>query len=334
MNFLEKRKEQLGIKSLGDLRREGKVTTGLNKNLLIKASPEFDCLVNGWQRQEIQVRIGDSGCGKTETVLIDAMHVLKNNPTSNVLFISLEMTAQKIGERWFSMTKDCPDLCDRFFIISRYDDQGKARNVSMQWVKNEIIRYQETLGDIVMWILDHLHVLGENDPSTLNSIMATTKEIAVETNSYGIVLAQVNKSSGQKGEVPLDSDAILGSSQAKFIASEIIQIHRPILRLEEEAGMSVLGWGYAKIREPHSNDKVKRGQNKLLTYDNQTRELRNLNTEEFAKFKMYYNMLLEMKSAEEKNKAFTYDIKKEIIGKDGRVIVINEKFSGNVGDDF
>jgi hypothetical protein len=159
--------------------------------------------------------------------------------------------------------------------------------------------------------------------------MITLKEMAVEMNAFGMPMAQVNKGSGQKGEVPLDADAVLGCSQFKYICSDIIQIHRPILRLEEEAGISVLGWGYAKVREADKKDKVKRGQNKLLIYDQDKRCLRNLNNTEYTTFKMYYDMLLEMKSEEEKNKAFTYDLKKEIKKKDGTVVVVTEKFSGN-----
>jgi hypothetical protein len=257
---------------------------------------------------------------------------LRNNPESNAIFVSLEMTDQKLSERLHNMAKDDPEILDRFYVISRYDENGKSREVSMEWIKKEMLRYKEVLGDIGMFVIDHIHCLGENDPSTLNSIMITLKEMAVELNAFGMPLAQVNKSSGQKGEVPLDSDSVLGCSQFKYICSDIIQIHRPILRLEEDAGISVMGWGFCKVREANKEDKVKRGQNKLLLYDFDTRTLRKMNTEEYSRFKMYYNTLLEMKSAEEKNKAYTYDLSKEIMGKDGRVIIVNEKFSGDVDE--
>jgi hypothetical protein len=108
-----------------------------------------------------------------------------------------------------------------------------------------------------------------------------------------------------------------------------MQIHRPILRLEEEAGLSVMAWGYCKVREADKADKVKRGQNKLLLYDIMERGFRKMTTGEYKTFKSWYNDLLEMKSAEEKHKAFTYDLQKEIVGKDGKVVVITEKFSGD-----
>jgi len=329
MDFVAKRKKQAGIFSLGDSRRAGKVTAGLNPALFVNGPEEFDCLVNKWSRQELLGVIGDSGTGKSEVVLAMFKTMLENNPESNAIYVSLEMTDQKISERWGKMTKDNPELADRLYIISRYDEDGKSRKVSMKWIKKELNRYREHIGDVCVFAIDHIHCLGENDASTLNSIMITLKEMAVEMNAFGIPMAQVNKGSGQKGEVPLDADAVLGCSQFKYICSDIIQIHRPILRLEEEAQISVLGWGYAKVREADKKDKVKRGQNKLLIYDQEKRCLRNLNNTEYSTFKMYYDMLLEMKSEEEKNKAFTYDLKKEIIKKDGTKVIVTEKFSGN-----
>ena len=146
MNFAEKRKKQSGIFSLGDKRRAGLVTGGLNPALFVNGPEEFDCLVNKWSRQELLGLIGDSGVGKSEVVLAMFKVILENNPDSNAIYVSLEMTDQKISERWYKMTKDNPELGDRLFIISRYDDNGKSRKVSMEWIKRELNRYRENLG--------------------------------------------------------------------------------------------------------------------------------------------------------------------------------------------
>lgn len=331
-NFADKRKQQMGVRSIADLKRSGKVTGGLNTSLFVHGPEEFDCLKNKWSRQELLGVIGDSGVGKSEVVLYFFKHILKSNPDSCVVYVSLEMTDEKISQRWFKLTEDCPEISERLYVISRYDETGKSREVSMGWIKRELLKYREVIGDVAAFAIDHIHCLGENDPSTLNSIMITLKEMAVELNAFGIPMAQVNKGAGQKGEVPLDADAVLGCSQFKYIASDIMQIHRPILRLEEEAKMSVMSWGYCKIREASKEDKVKRGQNKLLAYDIETRGFRKMTSSEYTVFKDYYTMLLEMKSAEEKHKAHTYDITKEVLSPNGKVVVITEKFSGDTGD--
>lgn len=333
MEFMQKRREQLGIKSLGDLKREGAVTDGINPAMFVHGPEAFDCLVNKWSRQELLGLIGDSGVGKSEVVLSIFKVILANNPTSCAVYVSLEMTDQKLSERWHKMTKDNPELADRLFILSRYDSNNKSREVSMGWIKKELIKYKTVIDDIIVFAVDHIHVLGENDPSTLNSMMVSLKEMAVELNAFGIPMAQVNKGSGQKGEVPLDADSVLACSQFKYICSDIIQIHRPILRFEEHAKMSVMGWGYAKIREANKEDKVRRGQNRLLLYDIDIRDLRKMTTPEYTTFKTWYNELLAAKSSEDRNQAFTYDITKEVMGKDGQRVIVKELFSGDISKD-
>lgn len=332
MSFLQKRKEQMKIRSLGDMKRSGRVKTEYNPELFVYGPEEFDCLKYKWSRTEVLGIIGDSGCGKTEVVLAMMKGILKSNPDSCAIYVSLEMTDQELAQRWFKMTEGEEELADRLYIVSRYDDDGKSRDVSMKWIKKQLETYQETIGDVSCFVVDHIHCLGENDPSTLNSIMVTLKEMAVATKSLAIALAQVNKSSGGKGEIPLDSDSVLACSQFKYISSNIIQIHRPILRLEGDAGISVLGWGYTKVREASKEDTVKRGQNRLLAYDQYSRNLRQMSLEEQSKFKLYYNMLLEMKSAEEKSKSYCYNITKKVKGANGKEVEIKEIFSGDNGD--
>jgi hypothetical protein len=334
MDFSQKRREQMKIRSIADLKRSGRVTGKMNSALFVNGPAEFDCLENKWSRQEVLGLVGDSSSGKSEVVLYCFKEMLRNNPNGCAIYVSLEMTDEKLAQRWFEMTKDCPEISERMFIISRYDDEGKSRDVSIHWIKKEVVKYKEVIGDVVAFCIDHIHCLGENDPSTLNSIMIILKEMAVELNSFTIALAQVNKGAGQKGEVPLDADSVLGCSQLKYICSDIIQIHRPILRLEEEAKMSVLGYGYCKIREAKPSDKMKKGQNKLLKYLPEERSFKKLSTEEMSVFKLYYNELLAMKSAEERNKSYSYDLTKEVRSPDGRIITISEKFSGSVEEDY
>lgn len=332
MNLMQKRKDQMKISSIADLKRAGRVTGGLNPALFVNGPVEFDCLVNKWSRQELTGLVGDSGVGKSEVMLDFAHAILRNNPNSAFIYVSLEMTDEKMAQRWFKKTANEPELAERFYILSRYGSDGKARDISMEWIKKELVKYKEVIGDVAAFCIDHIHVLGSNDASFLNSVMVALKEMAVELNAHGFPMAQVNKGSGQKGEVPLDADSVLGCSQFKYISSDIIQIHRPILRLEEEAKLSVVSWGYCKVREAHKDDKVKRGQNKLLAYDNEARTFRKLTSQEMSTFKLYYNELLEMKSSEEKHRAFTYDLTKEVRQPNGQIVTITEKFSGSNED--
>ena len=332
MDFTQKRKTQNKVFSIADLRKNGKVSNKANGTKFVHGPELFDCQVYKWSRGELLGIVADSGIGKTEFVLMCFKDILKNNPESSAIFVSLEMTTEKIANRWFEMTIDEPELAERLYVISRYDEEGKSKEVSMPWIKRELRHVQETIGDVAAFCIDHLHVLGENDVSSLNSIAIKVKEMAVETNAFGILLAQVSKTAAQKGEVPLDSDAVYGCSQFKWIATDIMQLHRPIKRYEADAGISVLGYSYTKLREPHKNDKLKVGQNKLLRYDLDSRSFIKMSVEDFTIFKLYYNQLLEARDAEQRHKAHEYDLSKEIKGKDGKVVTVTEKFSGDVDE--
>lgn len=318
------------IKSIAQLKREGRITgRQINRELFVFGPEEFDLLANRWSRGEVLGIIGDSSSGKSEVAIYSLVTIARNNPNSAVLYVSLEMTDEKVAGRVYGMVNEAEPVADNIFIISRYDEEGKSRELDMDKIKAEVIKYKEALGDVAVLIIDHIHCMGENDPSTLNSIMITLKEMAVELNTFVIALAQVNKGAGQKGEVPLDADAVLASSQLKYICSDILQIHRPIARFESHAGFSVLGYGYCKIRETHPEDKIKKLQNKLLVYVPETRGFRQITNDETLIFKEYYNELLALKSAEEKSKAYAYDLTKEIVQANGKTVTIKEVFSGD-----
>lgn len=333
-DLLKKRKQQAKIKSMLDMLHCGDVSDVVDESLFVHGPADFDCLEVKWSRTQVLGLIGDSGVGKSETALIFVPDILINNPQSSVIYVSLEMTNQDIAERMFKITEETRDITDRFYIVSRYNDDGVSHDVSMDWIKREVKKIRDVVGDVVAIFIDHIHVLGNNDPSTLNSIMIALKEIAVEMNCLVVPLAQVNKSTSGKGELPLDADSVLGVSQYKYICSDIIQIHRPILRLEEEAKLNVLSWGYCKIRKAKPGDRVKRGQNKLLTYMADTCRFRELNVDEYFTFSEYYNILLEMRSAEEKRKAFAYDIQKKVVRPDGSEQILKVKFSGDGANDI
>ena len=57
MNFLEKRKNQLGIKSLKEMLDEGEITKGIDESLFVHGPEEFDLLVTKWSRQEVSSAI-------------------------------------------------------------------------------------------------------------------------------------------------------------------------------------------------------------------------------------------------------------------------------------
>lgn len=71
-----------------------------------------------------------------------------------------------------------------------------------------------------------------------------------------------------------------------------------------------------------------------MKYNLDSRDFTRMDNAEYTIFKTYYNELLVARGLEQKSQAFEYDITKEVMGKNGAVVVIKEIFSGDVPDDL
>ena len=94
-----------------------------------------------------------------------------------------------------------------------------------------------------------------------------------------------------------------------------------------------MGWQYAKIRYKSKVDKVKEGMNYLLRFVFDDEDLVELTTAEVATFKMYYDKVMELRQNEAKFKSFQFDLSREIQGKDGKTVKLDEVFGGGSPDD-
>lgn len=302
------RNKQSSKKSLGDLFREGRVKLGINPELFINGPADFDCLHDRWARKEILTVLGASGIGKSEVVLYFLKEILKNNPEGTVCFISLEMATEKIAQRVFGMLDEGEEhLMDRFHVVSNFHDDGTCKALGTEGILLELKDIKNTYGDLLAFGLDHLHIVEQESNQDNNKVAQELKNIATTTNSFGIILSQVPKGKPQKGDIPLEADSAYNCSQLKWISSFIIQIHRPLIRIEEQLKLNILSWSYVKIREQNKEDGVKVGQNKLLLYDMESRKFKDLSREQLAMFSQYYQMVLELRAEEEDSTAFVYD---------------------------
>lgn len=329
----EKRKKQAGIKSLGDLKRSGVVSGKIDPSKAVKGPSNIDCLVRPMQFGDCTGVLGGTGIGKTSFIMYIYKHILLNNPEGVVVFVSLEMTASEIAEKWFKATADHPELSDRFFIIENYDEKGVAKELSTTDIKLELQRIKETLGTkIIAFTVDHLHEINNNGSVDYNPVCKELKNTAVELDSHGFILAQTTKGKGN-GETPVPRDGCFGTSRYEWLMTNIISIFQPLKRVQKDCDLPILGWQYAKIRYKNKNDKVKEHMNYLLRFDFETEDLLELTGEEVATFKMWYEKVLELRQNEEKYKSFQFCLDRTIKGKDGKEVTITDTFGGNKVDD-
>jgi hypothetical protein len=328
MEFTEKRKAQNNVRSLGDMMRSGKITGLVDPTKVVHGPKTMDCLVRPWCKGDITMIYAGAGIGKTSTILYIFKHVLMNNPDGIVAFVSLEMTANEIAEKWFKLTAEEPELADRFFIIENYDDQGISKALTVDGIKFELRKVKETLNqEILATCVDHLHQVNNPSSPDFNPVMDDFKVMAVELNTHLFVPSQTTKGKGV-GDIPVPKDGAFGCSKAEWLATNIISIFQPLLRVQKEVNLPVLGWCYQKIRYKNKEDKVKEAMNYLLYFEHDTQNLRELTRQEKADFALWYEKVQELRANEEKYKTFQFDLSEIIKAPDGKEIRLDRIVGG------
>lgn len=332
VNLIEKKKNQAGIRSLGDMRRTGLVSGKVDPKKAVRGPEEIDCLVRPWQRGDMTGILAGTGVGKTSFVLMVLKNILKNNPEGIVAFVSLELVAAEIAEKWFKATEDCPELADRFYIVENFDDEGNCLDLTLSEINIELTKIKETMGTLHAYALDHLHEINIHGSLDYNPTCRQVKNMTVSLDTHGFILSQTTKGKGV-GDIPVPKDGCYGTSKYENLMTNIITVFQPLRRVEKECELAVTGWQYAKIRYKNKLDKKKEGMNYLLRYDFDTEDLVKLTDAEQATFKMYYDKVLELRKNEEKFKSYQFDLSREIQGKDGKVVQMTDVFGGGSGDD-
>lgn len=329
MDFAAKRKEQSGIKSLSDLQREGKITGKVDPTKYVNGPKKIDCLARPWHRGDLTGILAGTGVGKTSFVLYMFKHILLNNPDGIVVFVSLEMTAAEIAEKWFKSTEENPEIAERFYIIENYDDEGKSRELTAQMIKFELKKIKETLGQTIhAFALDHIHEINVNGSADYNPVCKELKNVAVELDTHGFILSQTTKGKGI-GDVPVPKDGCYGTSKFEWLMTNILTVFQPLRRVQKECNLPVLAWQYAKIRYKNAKDKVREDMNYLLKFDYETEDLVELDRNEKVDFELYYEKVQELRQNEEKFKSFQFDLSTTVEGKDGKVVKLDKIIGGS-----
>jgi len=329
MDFSTKRKSQLGIRSLGDLRRNRVVSDTTDTSKFVRGPKVFDCLVRPWLTGgDMTGILAGPGVGKSTLILYILKHILLNNSDGIVTFVSLEMTADEIAEKWEKATEDCPEISDRFFIIENYDEKGVAKSLTVAEVKLQLKLIKEAVGErLIAYALDHLHELNVNGSNDYNPVCRDLKNLTVELDTHGFILSQTTKGKGI-GDIPVPKDGCFGTSRYENLMTNIITIFQPLKRVSSQCNMPVLGWQYAKIRYKNNQDKAREGMNYCLMFDYETEDLRELSSAEKAEFMIWYEQVQELRQNEEKFKAYQFDLSDNIKSKDGKEVKLQRVFGG------
>lgn len=264
----------------------------------VNGSPYWDILHEKWQTSQVLGIIAGSGVGKTEATLNEFRYMAEKDPESLYVFFSLEMPKRQIAKRWLNIIQGDSKLSKSLVVIGNEDDEGMPRNIGIQDIYSDVRRIEKRYGKKVKVVaIDHILILARTmDPKkkpvieaefeqranrdgsltfSQKGLMYACKALAKSLDVFLIVQSQTTKEKAGDGDVPLDISAAYGSAAFEWYCDHIITMWRPLALVQDEADVCVTGWQYAKIREQHEEDGVKRGVKKLLHFDQVRKCFRN-----------------------------------------------------------
>lgn len=321
------------IRSVSDMLAGG-VTPMNIPELLVKGPKEIDCNVRSWQRGDSIGIIGSSGVGKTSFLLWIFKEILLNNPEGFCVFTACEMSRNQILAKWQKATKDCPEISDRFYIITSHDDEGKREDLSIRGIKKKLLEYRSVLNqELLAHSIDHLHIVHRDDNESLDSVVYSFSKLNTELSTLGFLTSQTTKGKSAGGEIPLDKDASYGCSAYTWELSYIYTVCQPLIRLQDKINLPVTGWNIAKNRFKEREDERKEAVNYLLKFKYEDESYKELTQDELLQFAEFYNEVVALRDAEDKKKMFLFDTSYKVKSSSGKDITINRKVGYSKTDD-
>lgn len=275
--------------TVGQMLRTGHKTV---ERVPVHGPDVFDCLVHKWSKKQVLGLVAGSGVGKTAVTLFIIKCMIENNPDNDdvFVFISLEMPAAEIVERWVQLVGSDSPLADRLYVIDTEDDEtGDQRTIGLQEVYEYCIDIKTATGkEIGVVAMDHIGIISKHIDTTkdytfgieseqmagwgqiktmsMANLATQLKTLAKMLNTFVIPLTQTTKSKGL-GYTPLGKDAAFGISQYENIVDYMITLWQPLMLVQDQVQERFLAWQYAKIRHQHKDDIIKPNSYKLLVYD-------------------------------------------------------------------
>jgi len=298
---------------------------------LVRGPKYFDCFVHNWRTSEVLGLIGSPSSGKTTVTLDMFYNMVKNDPTSDDIFIffSLEMEDYKIIEQWVALTKDMPHLAERFFVISNEDEEGNSRYLNLQDIYCFIKDISKVTGKKVKAIaIDHVGLInksidikrkpdfglvkrddlgfGSNRTISDRELTKFVKSMAKELDVFIVLQSQTTKGKADEGDVALGLGAAYGIAQFEWDMDYIMTIWQPLKRVRNKTELTITAYQYCKNRYVKPGDRVKVYDPRVLYVDLNTGRFRNLRREEFDEFVEMNKEASAIRKLSEKKQSDTY----------------------------
>ena len=268
----------------------------------------LDDTVAGFRLGQVIGLVAGSGVGKTSMAVNMFKWFTELNADYDHLFVSLEQTDTDIAARWRTVCQGDTRLHDKVHVLSNYNEDGSFRNLSLDEIKEYILKSGKKFGTVV---IDHIGVLrgttknGENQ--SLIEICKHMKEFAVSTNTMVIMQSQAPREKAGIGDLELNKDAAYGTVAFESFVDYLLCIWQPYKRMYKEGAPTVMAFKYCKIRyKKQTRDAIQEDTCYQLFFDPETEQLRELTQNEEKACEFYQNRCINARKADRKTDLVPY----------------------------
>lgn len=275
--------------------------------------PVIDNTVHGFRLGQVIGLVAGSGVGKTAFALNAFRWFVTNNPDYTHFFIPLEQPANEIADRWRTMCGSDTTLHDKVHVLSNYDDAGNFRHLSLDEIKDYIMKFQKVSGKKVGCIvIDHIGALKKKNANDENQglmdICHSMKAFAVQTNTLVVMQSQTSRAKAGIGDLELDKDAAYGTIFFESYCDYLITLWQPLKRChKEESCPTVTAFKFCKIRHKKAKqDIIQEDVPYFLYFDSNTELLRDMTQDEKQSFDYFIKQATNKRKADKKTEIVSY----------------------------
>ena len=288
-------------------------SNGVLKGTPFRCHKRIDNTEHGFRLGQVIGLVAGSGVGKTAFALNMFRWFSEQNPDYHNFFVPLEQPSNEIADRWQTMAQGDTSLHDKVHIISNYDDEGNFRHLSLDEIKDYIVKWQETTGlKAGCVVIDHIGALkkksGKDENQDLMTICHKMKEVAVKTNTLLIMQSQTSREKAGIGDLELNKDAAYGTMFFEAYCDYLITLWQPLKRCHsEDACPTVTAFKYCKIRHKKARrDIIKEDIPYFFSFDSETELMRDMNEEEKVAFNYWIAKATNKRKQDRKTELIAY----------------------------
>lgn len=273
----------------------------------------LDNTLHGFRLGQVIGLVAGSGVGKTAVALNMFLGFVQNNPDYEHFFVPLEQPANEIADRWKSMCTENVQLYNKVHIISNYADDGSFRHLSLQDIKDYILKFQRvTKKKVGCIVIDHIGALkkkgkdGENQD--LMDICHSMKAFAVQTNTMLVMQSQAPREKAGIGDLELNKDAAYGTVYFESYCDYLITIWQPLKRCYfNQACPTVTAFKFCKIRHKKQGyDTIQEDVPYAIFFDPKTEHLRVMTQNEETSMNYFNTHAVNLRSGDRKTTEVKY----------------------------